>query len=636
MGAARAQWPGLRSLGNHHPDIADRGLAITLPVGANREMSSPRSLADLRILATSDVHMHITGWDALRDRNWSGRGLDGLGRRIDAARKTAKGACILLDNGDSLQGTPMGDTCAQWSRGAVHPWPTVLDTLNYDAVGLGNHDFDFGVPFLEQVVAQTKVPTLCASFATGAVAGVTPTALLRRDVTCSDGAKREVIIGVTSVLPPQTEVWTHRYLAGKITFEEGEVAARRAVGSLRTQGAQVVVMLCHSGLPACGEADSENFAAALAKNVEGLDAMVMGHTHQRFPLPGGPSAVHGVPSVMPGYGAETLGIIDLSLAWTGSRWQVCDQSAMLQGPLASDARDTKIAEIAAPAIADTQDKLNVELGRTQTGFHSYFDMLQSGVAGALVAQAMKRTIAVEVAGTNLAHLPLIAAVAPMALGGRSGPANYVEVAPGQIRARHIAMMSPYPNAIWAIVLKGADLWAWAERSAAYFAPFSEIPDRLVNRNAPSFNFDSLHGLQAVVDPFRPARYDPVGRILNPTARRVRALAYQGEPVEYDATFLVAVTSYRGAGGGMFPGIDGDAHVLRTDVDMVDALRCELLNGALPDTPSPSVWEFADIGRQRVLIETSPSAADHLKDIAQFDPQVIGLCHTGFLEISVAI
>ena len=113
-------------------------------MSATAVMGSPQITSDLRILATSDVHMHITGWDALHNDIAADRGMDLLVRRIDMARRDAPGACLLLDNGDSLQGTPVGTTCARWPEEAAHPWPTVLNALDYDAVGLGNHDFDFG------------------------------------------------------------------------------------------------------------------------------------------------------------------------------------------------------------------------------------------------------------------------------------------------------------------------------------------------------------------------------------------------------------------------------------------------------------------------------------------------------------
>ena len=603
-------------------------------MSATAVMGSPQITSDLRILATSDVHMHITGWDALHNDIAADRGMDLLVRRIDMARRDAPGACLLLDNGDSLQGTPVGTTCARWPEEAAHPWPTVLNALDYDAVGLGNHDFDFGVPLLERVVAQTKAPTLCASFASGQITGVTPFTALRRSLTCSDGVTRDIQIGVTSVLPPQTAHWNHRYLSGQIRFKNGLKAAQQAVQRLKEDGADLVIVLCHSGLSASNGNDSENFAATLAKDICDIDALIMGHTHQLLPLPDGPQDVHGVPAVMPGFGAEALGVIDLCLSWDQNRWQVTQHNATLHTPFPTDKPCDGITKLAAPAIADTNACLDVELAQTATGFHSYFGMLTSDQHCALLARTMTRSIAAKVSGTPLSDLPLIASVTPAALGGHSGPRNFINVSPGAVRVRHMATLAPYPNTIWAVTMQGADLWRWAERSATYFSPESGEQSRLVNPDVPSYNFDVLHGLEAVIDPFQPPMFDLVGRVINESTRRIRKLTYQDQNVAPDQLFLLAVTSYRGAGGGNFPGLPDDPHVLRTEIDLRKALCDDIASGPLP--PEQPAWSFSNPNGKRVLIETAPNACAHLEDIAQFDPKVIGVNAAGFLEVSVAL
>ncbi|MFL4469805.1 metallophosphoesterase [Tateyamaria armeniaca] len=386
-------------------------------------MNSPYAFADLRILATSDVHMHITGWDALRDRNVAGRGMDVLAHTIETARNTANGACLLFDNGDFLQGTPVGAICAAYASDVRHPWPDIVNALSYDAIGLGNHDFDFGVPFLERTVAHMDAPTVCASLASGSVAGVVPTLLIQRKVTCSDGQVRPLVIGVTSVLPPQTAIWNHRYLTGLIELEGGVSAARRAVTALQAQGADIIVMLCHSGAGASGTKDDENFGAEIAAKVEGIDAIILGHTHERLPKTAGPKDLNGVPAVMPGYAAEVLGQIDLRLGWTDVGWHVAGHDATLRLPGAEDQPVPAITALAAPALAKTQETLDQTLAQTTSGFHTYFGMLMSGPSDALIARAMINVIAEQVAGSDLADLPLIASVAPMTMGGAQGRAT---------------------------------------------------------------------------------------------------------------------------------------------------------------------------------------------------------------------
>jgi len=562
--------------------------------------------------------------------------MDVLSRTIASARAAAPGESVLFDNGDFLQGTPIGAVCASQPPDTPHPWPAILNALSYDAVALGNHDFDFGVPFLERTVAQIDAPVLCASISSGAVQRVVPAVMLHRELACSDDRIRPLSIGVTAVLPPQTAIWNHRYLTGVIEFDAGISAARRGVGMLQAQGADVIVMLCHSGFGTRDADDAENFGTVIAHDIEGIDAIVLGHTHHRFPGPQRPGDLNGVPAVMPGYAAEALGQIDLRLGWADGGWHVAGHSAALSLPAQGQAPVPEITAFAAPALARTRKELNQVLTHSDQGFHTYFGMLGSSTSDALVARAMTDVIAKQVAGTHLATLPLIASVAPMTLGGRAGPGNYVEVPPGPVRARHIAMLAPYSDAIWAAVMTGAELMTWLERAAAFFAPEAEECSRLVNPEAPSFNFDMLHGLEVTIDPFRPARFDLAGRLIDKNAQRVRRLTYHAAPLDDTAPFLVAMTSYRGAGGGNFPGLTSHSEILRTDYDLTEALH-ETVSGGLPAPGTyRSTWRLASSHTRRVIIETSPNARDHLSEIAAFDPRVIGENPAGFLELSVSV
>lgn len=275
-------------------------LALNTTVGCKCDMTSPT--ASLRIAATSDVHMHLTGWDPLRDVYARNNGMDRLASLIREARDSAGGAFVLVDNGDALQGTPLGDVCVD--SAANHPWPAILNALDYDAIGLGNHDFDFGLPFLNDVMGQADCRVLCTNVTTGSVACSAPFTILERRTLCSDGQDRLLRIGLASVLPPQTAVWNSRCLKDMVHFKGGVDAAKKAVSSLRDAGADLVILLCHSGLNDGLDTTGENFGATIASEVKGIDAIVLGHTHLRFPGPdhagfAGVNAfngtVHGVP-----------------------------------------------------------------------------------------------------------------------------------------------------------------------------------------------------------------------------------------------------------------------------------------------------------------------------------------------------
>ena len=445
-------------------------------------------------------------------------------------------------------------------------------------------------------------------------------------------------------MPQQTLIWSHSNLFGRVAFDTGVDAATRAVAQLRADGVDLIVALCHSGLSTHTEPGAENFAAQLAAKVPGIDAMIMGHTHRKFPgedhgvgvlSDTKVGTVAGVPAVMPGFAAQSLGVVDLDLSWEDGRWQVAGHSTSLK-PAAQGQMDPAISALAAPSIAMTRAVMDTPISSTGHNIHSFFNALETGTEHALVARTMTRVIADHVAGTPLESLPLIASVASSAVGGHGGVSNFIEIPEGNILARHIAMICPYQNDVWAAVLTGDDLRKWAERSATYFGPQSGVISPLTNPEVPFFSFDSLIGLETVIDPFAPARYDAKGEVLDPEATRICALRYNGVNVEPGAQFLVAMTSYRGAGGGGFPGLSTAKTILRTDADLADALRKELGENPLGETSAPTAWRFACDLNQQVILETSPKAANHFAAIARFDPHPVGTTDTGFLQIRLTL
>ncbi|MEO0634565.1 MAG: 5'-nucleotidase C-terminal domain-containing protein, partial [Pseudomonadota bacterium] len=564
-------------------------------------------VAALRLLGTSDVHMHLTGWDARTDDTDRNRGLARLANVIAAARASAPGACVLLDNGDALQGTPAADIAMEPDMRADHPWPKLLDALGYTAVGLGNHDFDYGLGPLAEICAQSPCPVLSAS-PDRPLSHVVSHTVINVPLVASAPPLR---LGLTSVLPPQTVVWNHGVLSGQIDFAPGVAAARAAVTALRPLS-DVIVLLCHSGIGPDGS--EENFARTVGQQVPGIDAMILGHTHERFPTRQG-ETLAGVPAVMPGFAADCLGQIDLTLAHNANGWHVTAHNSKLLH--ATDAAPSAtITQISAPCLARTRDVTEEIVGTALDPLHSYFAMVQSGGVDALVAQAMRDTVA-HAAPEEYSDVPILAAVAPLAAGGRAGPRNYVDIPTGPLRRRHVTMISPYLNSVWAQRMTGTTLRRYAETSAAFFDAGNDArKDTLVSSHSPAFNFDMLHGLETTIDPSAP------------TGARIRSLRYDGQDLRDDDLFLVAMTSYRAAGGGGFPGTGPDAAV-QTDIALSDALVMTL--GAANAGVQPSVWQFAPDLHQRVTIETSPRAEAHLDDIARFDPEPMGLTSAGFLK-----
>lgn len=599
--------------------------------------------ADLRILATSDIHMALTGWNYFRDVPEPRRGLSRLAERIQTARRDAPGATVLLDNGDALHGTPLGDVAAEWPVSEDHPWIICLRTLGYDAIGLGNHDFDYGLHYVEALALRAPCPVIATTMIP-APDHVIDRAILKRDLLCSDERRRTLRIGILSTLPPQTAFWNKHLFPPNVTLSDQRAAISTTASELRTQGADLVVVLAHTGVGDDAE-DTENAALGLAR-IDDIDALILGHTHLHIPGPdhtriegldGPKAALFGKPTIMPGHSAEHIAQLDLRLRFrAGQGWRVSGHKACLVPASPNEAPVFK--EHLSKCHERTRGQMALQLSETPRTIHSYFSFLRPDGSLALLAAAMQTTLNRCVASGSAPDLPVLAAVAPQASGGRGGPENHVLIPRGPIRRRHIAQLCPFRNSISAIVLDGISLRAWIERAVSIFLP--EAPSRdvgpLIDATMPGFNFDVVHGVQATIDPLRPPRFCPRGRTIDTNAGRVTKLLWQGRELDPDQRFLLAMTSYRAAGGGHYPGLPAADDVIQTGVPLENALIDFIRREGLPSDEDGVAWHFAPGRNVSAWIDVPPSATDHLDEIIEFSPRVMHRTAEGFTRLEVRL
>lgn len=587
--------------------------------------------AALRILATTDVHMHLTGWDLMREVDVPDRGLARLATRIAEAREDASGAVIVVDNGDSLQGTPLADHLQKRETVLDHPWVAAMNAIRYDAIGLGNHDFDFGLDYLSALAAACDAPVVCSNISPSPKI-IVQTIESELILPCSDGVSRALKVGIVSFTPPETKNWNKGKLADHIDFLSPEEMLGPLTAQLRANGCDLVLALAHSGFAESETSgQKEFFADKLAKSGL-LDAMIAGHAHHHFPTFSDAAAnglIHGVPCVMPGYAADVLGQIDLSLTWDG-HWCVTDACATLLPAQGATESETIVAAVR-PALDETDQSLQSIVGSLGQPIHSYFALVQPDAASGLVAEAMVDVV-VEAYGEDV---PVLAAVAPQTCGGLGGPQNYVDVGTGPITERDSARLCPYPNEICAVPMSGADLREWIERSLAIF-PESKPGGALHDKAAFAFNFETISELDVQCDTTLPRRYDLAGELVRPDIYRTSDLRLRGKGVRDSDRFLLAMSGFRAGGAGGFPGLDcPDAH-LRTGVRVQDALR-DLLKRHEDWRPRLMPrWRLAPPVGLDAIFETGPGAANYLDEIARFSPTVDNETSDGFLRIKLRL
>ncbi len=625
------------------PEAAAQGSFVTVSLLS----PSPARPTRLRLLATTDVHLHLLGYDYYTDRPFPGIGLEHTATRIAEARREAPGA-LLFDNGDFLQGNPLGDCVLQagMPAGLAHPAIRVMNRLGYDAATLGNHEFNHGLDALFAALRGAAFPVVTANIARRQ--GPRPEAddtllppwcLLRRSLPDATGRSWPLLVGVIGFAPPQIVQWDRSLLEG-VLFTRGIVETAEAlVPRLRAAGAEVVVALSHSGLgPAEAGQGAENASTALAR-VPGIDAIVAGHSHLPFPAPGPAEpgidpehgTVFGVPVVLPGAYGSHLGVIDLDLAHDGRRWRVTGGRAELRGIGTGLPAAPEIAETIAADHAATLDWIRRPVGRSDRRLHSYFATVAPSDALRLVAEAQAAFVARQLRGRPEGALPVLSAASPFKAGGRGGAQNYTDVPPGDLALRHVADLYIFPNTIAALRLTGAEIAEWLENAAGLFRhiPPGSRDAPLIDEDFPSYNHDRILGLGFRVDLGQPARYDRHGALVHPEARRIRDLRWNGRPLDPGQDFILATNSYRAAGCGGYAWARPDRLVDVGRTPIRDLLIRHIAEARRPASPPPRDFGFMPMRGTSVTYDTAPEAMAHLAEIAHLRPEYLGPAPAGF-------
>ncbi|UYV37118.1 bifunctional 2',3'-cyclic-nucleotide 2'-phosphodiesterase/3'-nucleotidase [Rhodobacteraceae bacterium D3-12] len=617
----------------------------------------------LRILQTSDLHGALRGHDYLSDSPSEVIGLTRTATLIREARAGARNT-LLFDTGDFLQGSPICDFAAENDAApdALHPMVTAMNTLNYDAVTLGNHDFNHGADFLFDALEHARFPVTSANFDIAGPAtrpGFIPHLLLKRRFYDDTGTPVRFWIGVTGALPPQTLDWDH-HLADDFRTADMVTSIRTQAAKLRAAGANLIVALAHTGIdPDAPAQNAENALIDIAA-IDDVDFVFGGHTHTVFPSADAPShpaidatrgTIHGTPVVMPGFWGNHLGQLDLTLTGTANHnWTITSATPNVlpltrrdcQGKItATTPEDPALLAITEPDHTAVLDYIRTPIGETTTPLHSFFSLLGHDSGLDLVATAQTNALAAAVAGTDLADLAILSSAAPLKTGRRSGPDHYTHIPPGPLTRRSLADLYYYPNTLVALRITGAGLRDWLEHSASLFStltPGTAHDTPLLDDHFPGYKFEVIHGLRYQIDPSQPPRFDARNTRINPTSRRITQLLGNDAPVKDDQTFLLATNTYRAHGIGLDMFLPEARPVIAFDTRQPnrDILRQHIQNHSpLSHTPQPT-WSFAPLSGTTALFETSPNARAHLSDPALPRLSDLGDTPQGFARLRITL
>lgn len=492
-------------------------------------------------------------WDYIRDRPGSdlygtGIGLARASTIINAIReREGADSVLVVDNGDTLQGTPLTYHYARvepvTATGRDHPLAVAYNTIGYDAQVVGNHDFNYGLDLLAAYEQDLDFPLLGANLLDAASGEpiLSPYTLLTRR-PCGD---RPVTVGVLGLTTPGSMVWDRRHLEGRVTIEDMVTSAATWVPRIRAAGADVVVVLSHAGIGPSSYAmeglGAENSADRIAQ-VPGIDVIVLGHTHGSVPGEHVTNTTTGAQVLLtqPLPWAQQVAEITLDLAQVHGRWRVAGSRAVLH-----EAAGVEADQIVTEAVAPHHDAAVASINRVIATSTRELAAATSHYEPTPIIDfiQMVQTCAVTegLAGGPYAHLPVLSTASPF---------SRTAVFPrGEVAVRDIAGLYLYDNTLEAVVLSGEQVKDYLEYSVGYYGTV-EPGQRFDPDVHTGVTHDGLEGWDY--------NYDIVSGVVyridlaRPSGQRIVGLARDGVAVRADQRFVVAVNSYRRAGGANFP------------------------------------------------------------------------------------
>ena len=489
---------------------------LTLLFVPARPGSATADHVQVTILGTTDMHGNILPIDYYTNKP-DNRGLAKVATLIKRVRKEQPNV-VLIDSGDTIQGTPLESYHNRKHNEPPDPMMLAMNSLNYDAMTVGNHEYNFGLQVLEKARHEARFPWLSANTYDTTTGQTHYKPYLIKEV-------QGVRVGILGLTTPGIPNWDNAPNYKGLEFHEPLLEAKKWVPILREQEkADIVVIAMHMGLEEDlrtgevnpGQVDHENQAIAIAREVPGVDLIFMSHTHREISS----LYINGVLLTQANSWARHLARADVYLDKDGSRWRIQAKSARTIPVEERVEADPEISRIVAPYDQETQAWLSRPIGESPVELTARDAKFRDSAIIDLIQKVQL--------DAGKADVSMVAVFNSDA-----------RIAKGPVSVRDIAGLYVYENTLVVLEVTGAQLREALEHSAHYFRLYEpgKSPAELVDEKIPAYNFDIAEGVTYDLD------------ISKPFGQRIQNLRFQGKPVEPTEKFKLATNNYRVNGGG---------------------------------------------------------------------------------------
>jgi 2',3'-cyclic-nucleotide 2'-phosphodiesterase/3'-nucleotidase len=536
--------------------VAGAGPARAAALGGGTNGKTVR----LTVLGTTDLHGNVYNWDYFKDAEYDDKGHNDVGiakaaTLIKAVRaERGEDMCITLDAGDTIQGTPLAYYFAKIdpiTKGSKHPMALAMNLVGYDAAALGNHEYNYGLDTLRTWEEQLNFPLLSAN----SVDWHTGQPVFKPYIikTIKPKGEKAIKVGILGLVTPGVAIWDKANVEGKVRFPGIVEQAKVFVPRLKAAGADLVIVSVHSGADTSSSYGDalpypENAATLMAQQVPGIDAVLVGHAHKEIPQRFVTNEQTGKQVLLsePYYWGMRVTVMDLDLQKVRGGWELASAAATLLNSNTAP-EDPQIAAVVRGAHDTVVDYVNSVVGTCLAAMPAATSCWEDTAAMDFINHVQADSVGQALVGTEHEGLPVLSIAAPF---------NRSAVIPaGEMTVKDVAGLYIYDNTLLGIVLTGAQIKDYLEKSASYFKqvtgsgpfPSGDVTNAVTPtapNGTPDYNYDIMGGLKDELT------YDI--DIAQPVGSRITGLSFQGSVIEPAGEFVIAINNYRQSGGGGFP------------------------------------------------------------------------------------
>src|SRR6266853_2569726 len=257
-------------------------LSLSISVHTSAQRGAPPR-AHVVILSTTDMHGRVFPIDYYTNK-YDNVGIAKVATLVKEARKNDPDL-LLVDSGDTIQGTPLEYFHNKRNNAPPDPMMLAMNALHYDSMTVGNHEYNFGLKVLEKARSEAKFPWLSANTYNKGTVETHYQPYIVKEV---DGVR----VGILGLTTPGIPNWENVPNYAGLEFKEAVSEAKKWVAVLRDkEKVDLVVITMHMGIEEDlrtgilnpSQVPNENAAIAIARQVPGVDVILMGHTHRDVP-----------------------------------------------------------------------------------------------------------------------------------------------------------------------------------------------------------------------------------------------------------------------------------------------------------------------------------------------------------------